>query len=187
LQLTSRGGRSVSPLSDKSRYLLEWLEGWKSWFKEYCGREGSVMLLPSSLPSIILFAYRVPLLCYFLWQAKFNFDFSSFAFSYPDPLASSGYENDSFGFPLWSFRMFLKLGRRVKQRGNDKQAIEKYVIWPSLPLIDLPKLTKIILFKSFQFDKTCVQYQVIALSDSPQIRSFSFLYGTVAIQNPAGA
>ena len=36
------------------------------------------MLLPSSLPSIILFAYRVPLLCYFLWQTKFNFDFYSF-------------------------------------------------------------------------------------------------------------
>jgi len=90
LQLTSRGGRSISPLFDKSRklaegeevelrrYLLEWLEGWNSWFGEYCGGEGSVMLLPSSLPSVILFAYRVPLLCYFLWQTKFNFDFYSF-------------------------------------------------------------------------------------------------------------
>ena len=86
--------------------------------------------------------------------------------------------------PWYHCACLFKLGLREEQEEETlNRRSRQYFIWTGLLFIELPKLGNyfIQIFSVRQY----VLYQVIA-SYSPQIRSFSFSYETIAIQNPAG-
>ena len=89
--------------------------------------------------------------------------------------------------PRYHCACLFKLGLREKQQEETlNRRSRQYFIWIGLLFIELPKLEVIGNYFIQIFSvREYVHYQMIA-SDSPQIRSFSFSYGRIAIQNPAG-